>query len=51
MYASPTVGVGITAGTLAYTGFNFGWVMVAASLLIAGGLLLLRLGHRRAAQR
>ena len=52
MYTSPTViGVGVGAGGLAATGFGVAWYVVVASVLIVGGLLLLRLGHRRGAER
>jgi hypothetical protein len=52
MYSSPTalIGATVAAGGLAFTGFNVAWYVITASFLIASGLLLLRLGHRRAAQ-
>jgi hypothetical protein len=52
MYASTAVlaaSAGVTG--LAFTGFPVARYVIAASLLIFTGLLLLRLGHRRAAQR
>ncbi len=45
------VGATLGTGTLATTGFGVGWYVLAASMLLVGGLLLLRLGRRRAASR
>jgi LPXTG-motif cell wall-anchored protein len=44
---------GITVGTggLASTGFATGWFVAVAVMLIAGGLLLARMGRRRGASR
>lgn len=39
---------GATAGGLAYTGFAMGWYTIAATILLVGGILLLRFGRRRA---
>ena len=51
MYGKTAVlGTTIGAGGLASTGFGITWYVVAASILIVGGLLLARFGHRRAAQ-
>ena len=50
MYTSPTVGVGIGGG-LAFTGFEVGWYILAISILIIAGSLMIRLAHRRAAHR
>jgi hypothetical protein len=48
MYGKTSV-MGGTA--LAFTGFSSAWFIVAAAVLIVGGMLLLRLGRRRAATR
>ncbi len=52
MYGKTAI-VGVTAGAggLANTGFGIVWYVVAASMLLVGGLLMLRWGHRRAAPR
>jgi len=52
MYSSPTAVLGATvaAGGLAFTGFNTAWYVIIATFLIMSGLLLLRLGRRRAAR-
>jgi hypothetical protein len=52
MYMSPAavLGASVGVGGLAFTGFNVAWYVIVASLLIVSGLLLLRLGHRRATQ-
>jgi hypothetical protein len=52
MYGKTAV-VGVAAGTggLASTGFGIAWYVVAASVLLVGGLLLMRWGHRRGATR
>jgi hypothetical protein len=52
MYGKTSI-VGVTIGTggLAATGFGVVWYAVAASILIVGGLLLMRWGHRRGAAR
>jgi len=52
MYTSPAavLGASVGVGGLAFTGFNVAWYIIIASFLIVSGLLLLRLGHRRAAQ-
>jgi len=51
MYTNTSlVGLG-GGGALAATGFGVAWYAVAASILILGGLWLLRSGRRRAAQR
>lgn len=42
---------GVTAGGLAFTGFAVGWYAIAATILLVGGLLLLRFGRRRAEAR
>lgn len=52
MYTSTgVVGVTAGAGTLAFTGFGITWFVLAAVILIFGGLLALRSGRRRAARR
>lgn len=52
MYAKTSVlGLSLGTGALAGTGFGIAWFVVTASILIVGGLLLLRFGHRRAAHR
>ena len=52
MYGKASVlGISITAGGLASTGFGIAWLVVTASILLLGGLLLFRFGHRRAASR
>jgi LPXTG-motif cell wall-anchored protein len=52
MYTNTSVlGLSLGAGALAATGFGMIWYAVAASILILGGLWLLRSGRRRAAQR
>lgn len=50
MYGKTSI-VGITMGTggLASTGFGIAWYVVAASVLLVGGLLLTRWGRRRGA--
>jgi hypothetical protein len=50
MYGKTAV-VGVTGGTggLASTGFGITWYVVAASVLLIGGLLLMRWGRRRGA--
>jgi hypothetical protein len=50
MYGTAGI-VGVTAGTggLAATGFGTVWYVVAAVMLIVGGLLLTRWGRRRGA--
>lgn len=52
MYGKTSI-VGVTAGAggLASTGFGVVWYVLAASILIVGGSLLMRWGHRRAAPR
>jgi len=52
MYAKTSVlGLSVGAGGLAFTGFGVSWYVVIASILLAAGLLFLRLGRRRAARR
>jgi len=46
-----TAGVTMGAGGLAYTGFGTAWYVVAASILLVGGMLMLRFGRRRAEAR
>ena len=50
MYGKTSI-AGVTLGTggVAATGFGVAWYVVAASILIVGGLLLARWGHRRGA--
>lgn len=50
MYGKTSV-LGLTAGTggLASTGFGITWYAVTASILLVGGLLLMRWGRRRGA--
>jgi hypothetical protein len=52
MYGKTAI-VGVTIGTggLASTGFGIAWYAVAASMLLVGGLLLVRWGRRRGASR
>jgi len=52
MYTSSAVtGVAAGTGALAFTGFDFAPFIIVAVALIASGLLLVRLGRRRAARR
>ena len=44
-------GVTVGAGGLAATGFGAGWYVLAASLLILTGVMLMRWGRRRGATR
>lgn len=46
-----TAGVTVGAGGLAYTGFGVAWYVIAASILLVSGMLLLRFGRRRAEAR
>ena len=51
MYAKTSVlGLSVGASGLAFTGFGVSWFVVAASILIVGGLLFVRFGRRRAAR-
>jgi hypothetical protein len=45
------VGVTVGSGGLASTGFGTAWFIIAATLLVVGGLLLSRWGRRRGASR
>lgn len=45
------VGGALGAGGLAATGFGIIWYATAAAVLIIGGLLLMRWGHRRGSTR
>jgi len=52
MYGSTAIITGTVAGTgLAFTGVGTARYIVVATLMIITGMLLLRLGHRRAAHR
>jgi hypothetical protein len=52
MYAKPSlVGIGIATGTLAFTGFAVASYVVTATILIVGGMLLVRASRRRASHR
>jgi len=48
---TPVLGLGVGAGSLPFTGFGVGFYVVAGTVLVLGGLLLMRLAHRRAAHR
>jgi hypothetical protein len=49
MYAKTSVTGGTTGGVLAVTGFSVAAFVLVATLLILGGLLLVRSSRRRAA--
>lgn len=52
MYGKTSVlGISLGTGGLAGTGFGIAWFVVTAAILLLGGMLLLRSGHRRAASR
>lgn len=52
MYGNTSViGVTLGSGSLAATGFGVAWYVVSATVLIVGGLLLMRWMHRSAALR
>ena len=44
------VGVTIGSGGLAHTGFDVSWFVIAGSILLFSGLLLLRWGRRAVAR-
>lgn len=52
MYSKTSVlGLSIGAGSLPFTGFAVASYVVVATMLVIGGLLLLRVARRRSAQR
>ena len=52
MYTKTSVlGLSIGAGSLPFTGFAIGWYVVAATVLLVGGLLVMRVARRRGAHR
>jgi hypothetical protein len=52
MYGKTSVvGVTIGSGGLAATGFGVAWYVLTATVLLIGGVLLVRWTHRRAATR
>lgn len=52
MYGKTSVvGLSASSGGLAFTGFSLAWYVIAASIFIVGGLLMIRFGRRRAAKR
>jgi len=52
MYGKTSVvGVTLGSGSLAATGFGVAWYVVSATLLLVGGVLLMRWTRRRAALR
>lgn len=52
MYGKTSVvGVTLGSGGLAATGFGVAWYIVLATVLLIGGVLLMRWTHRRAALR
>ena len=52
MYTKTSVlGLSIGAGSLPFTGFAVGLYVVAATLLLVGGLLVMRVARRRGAHR
>lgn len=52
MYTKTSVlGLSIGAGSLPFTGFAVGMYVVAATVMVVGGFLLMRIARRRGAHR